>query len=680
MHLHLDFETRSAVDLRKVGLWNYARHPSTDVWCMAYVWDGDPELWAPGLKAHSRDFLEHVAAGRPVCAHNMAFELEIWNQIMVPRYGWPELKPEQTYCTLAMAYSMALPGALEDAAKAAGLDIGKDMEGRALMLKYARPWKEEPKLRWMDECPRFRLGGRDWTGAEGLAKLYEYCRQDVRVERALAARLRPLSAQERKVWLMDYAINQRGVRADLETAAAGVAAAAKVSERCNTELGRVTGGEAQSTTALIPLRAWINRRGVPCSTLDKEGVISLLDGELPDDVRRALILRQESSLASTAKLDRILKLAGEDGRLRNMLAYHGANTGRWAARGVQLHNLPRDVPEPAAMERILALVRAGKLDAIDTIYGPPMAVLSQCLRGMFVPAPGHVLIGGDFSNVEGRGVAWFSGEEWKTAAYRAADAGTGPGLYELAYSKSFGVPVEQITKQQRQVGKVQELAFGYGGGVGAARRMAGRKVAHLPDSELDSWKRGWRGAHKNVVRTWYALEDAAKAAVRVPGSVHAAGYPGREVRFRVSGSFLFCQLQSGRLLSYPYPKLLEGKFGEELTYMTVPSPDDHNAGRIIFDPENSNNWARVGTYGGSLMENIVQAFCRDLLVHCMLQLHKLGARIVLHVHDEIVIEVAREKAEKARALMERIMCSPPAWAAGFPLKAAVHVMRRYGKD
>lgn len=671
----LDFETRSALDLKTVGLFNYARHETTAVWCGAYTLSetADPLVWTPDAPRPAA-LLDHVAAGHPVFAHNAAFELAIWNEVMVPRYDWPVLRPEQTYCTLAMAYAMALPGALEDAAKAVGLDVQKDLEGRALMLRMARPRKvnEDGSIIWWDEPAK-------------LARLYEYCKQDVRVERALHKRLLPLSETERKVWLMDYAINQRGVRADLESARAGVALAEQVKTHCNAELTTLTGGAAQTTTALGPLKAWLGTQGVTVNSLDKEHLTDLLEqDDLPEPARKALILRQESSLASTAKLEKILELADEDGRLHNMLAYHGANTGRWAARGVQLHNLPREVPPTEQVERILALVRAGNMRAIDVLYGPPMSVLSQCIRGFFVPAPGHVLLAGDFSNVEGRGVAWFSGEQWKLDAFVAADNGTGPGLYELAYAKSFGVPVEEVIAEgkkssKRQTGKVQELSFGYQGGVGAARRMGGRKVRDKSDAELDAWKTGWRAVHPNVVSTWYDLQRAAIGAVQNPGTVRPAGAPGRQVRFRVAGSFLWCQLPSGRVLCYPYPKLLEDEYGPRLTYMTVPSPDDKKAGRIIHDLGNSSNWARVGTYGGSLMENVIQALCRDLLVHCMLLLHEAGAKIVLHVHDEIVAEVEREKAERARAWMERVMRAPPRWAAGFPLHADVEILTRYGK-
>lgn len=320
-------------------------------------------------------------------------------------------------------------------------------------------------------------------------------------------------------------------------------------------------------------------------------------------------------------------------------------------------------------------------DIIDAIYGPPLEVLSNCLRGFMVPAPGHLLVVGDFASVEGRGVAWFSGEEWKLRAYRESDAKTGPGIYELAYAKAFRVPVESVKNPsfERQVGKTMELAFGYQGGVGAFQTMAKTLGVKVADDKAEEFKVGWRAAHPKVKQTWYDLQRAAINATLKPGEGYSAGHPGRGVKFKAVGSFLWCLLPSGRALCYPYPKVLEGNFGPQLTYMKVPSPGAEDAGKIIHDEANRGNWARVKTYGGSLMENVIQAICRDLLVHVLLALHEAGARIVMHVHDEAVIEVAAGKAPGAHKELERLMSTAPAWAAGFPLMGEVKTMARYGK-
>lgn len=679
--LHIDFETRSTLDLREVGLYNYARHPTTDVWCMAWaIGDMDPEVWAPDNEGPNfKRLYEYVYHGRAhdgdaIFAHNAPFEMAIWSQIMVPRYGFPVPDSDAMWnCTMAAAYAMGLPGALEDAALALGLHVLKDAEGRALMLRMCRPRSiKGGKIVWWDE-------------PEKLARLYAYCQQDVRVERELHKRLMPLSAKERKVWLMDYKINQRGVQLDMPSVKAAITLAEKMKGKYDADMATATGGAATTCTALGPIKDWLAARGCEhaLAGLAKQDVVDLLEREdLRPEVRHVLTLRQEAGKASNAKFNVMERQAGPDGRLRNMYQYHGAATGRWAGRAVQTHNLPRDMPKAAVVERILQLVREGNHDAIDAIYGPPLSVISRCIRSFFVPSPGRVIVGGDFSNVEGRGQAWFAGEQWKINAFLEADADTGPGIYELAYSRMFNVPVESVKNpsEERQVGKVCELAFGYQGGVGSFHVMAKTYGVKVSDQKADEFKEAWRAAHPRIKAVWGQIQRAAVAAVRSPGNAYACGYPGREARFKVVGSFLWCLLPSGRAICYPYPKLLEGEYGPQLTYMTVPSQEDRRKGKVIADPKNSSNWCRIGTYGGSLFNNIVQGFCRDLLVDsCLMPLDEAGADIVLHTHDDGNIEVDVAKAEGARAAMQQMMRTPPAWAKGFPLFAKCEIMKRYGK-
>ena len=667
--LHIDFETRSELDLREVGLYNYVRHPSTDVWCMAWaVGEEEPLLYAPSMhQGINPRVIEHVKSGGAVYAHNAPFELAVWNNIMVPRYGWPQLVPENVHCTMSMAYAMGLPGALEDAALALGLSILKDTEGRALMLRMARPRSTKPTV-WWDE-------------PEKLARLYAYCQQDVRVERELHKRLMPLSDRERKVWLLDYKINQRGVAIDLPTTKAAVKLAVAMKEKYDAEISEVTQGAATTCTALGSIKDWLETNGLPEAQagLDKSAVAEFLGrDDLSPAVRWVLTCRQEAGKASTAKFDRMVSAAGDDGRLHNLYQYHGAGTGRWAGRGVQVHNLPRDMPKAEAVEKILDLVRKGEHDAIDAIYGPPLSVVSRCLRSFFVAPPGKRLCSGDFANVEGRGQAWFAGEDWKLKAFMAADAKKGPGIYELAYSRMFNIPVESVKNpsEERQVGKVAELAFGYQGGAGSFHVMGKAYGLTVSDGKADEFKKAWRAAHPRVVKTWYEIQRAATHAIQKPGEVYACGWPGRQAKFRVVGSFLWCLLPSGRALCYPYPKLLESDYGPQITYMVMPEPDKS---AVIHDPKNASNWARAGTYGGSLFNNIVQGFCRDLLVHAMLTMDEAGAPIVLHTHDDLNIEVRAENTQAASEWMQQIMRTPPAWAAGFPLWADVGVMTRYGK-
>lgn len=677
--LHIDFETRSALDLRKVGLHNYVRHPSTDVWCMAWaVDDMEPELCTP--KDHDLCYaLSHVKSGQKVMAHNAPFELAVWNEIMVKRYGWPVLKPEQAFCTMAQCYAMGLPGALEDAALALGMDMLKDHEGRALMLRFARPWKIDPDstIHWMDECPEFTVGGNKYTGPQGLQRLHSYCQQDVRVERGLDKRLMPLSEKERRVWLLDYKINQRGVQVDMPTVLAAVHMAQTVKERCDVELAQVTGNAVQTVSAVAALKEWAGTQGVPIDSLAKQNVVDLLDGELPDAVRRALTLRQEAGKASLAKLDRVIHSIADDGRLRNLYQYHGAQTGRWAGRGVQVHNLPRDMPARDIVEKIMLLVRDGKHEVIDTIYGAPLSAISRCLRSFFVSAPGKKLVSGDWSNVESRGASWFAGEQWKIDAFKRQDDKTGPDVYKIGASKLLSIAIEQVTSEQRQShGKVPDLAFQYQGGVGSGHMMGKTYGVKATDAEWETRKQAWRAAHPAIASVWKPIQQAAILAVLNRDEKFSCGVPGREAVFRTAGSFLWCLLPSGRAICYPYPKILQGDYGPMLTYMTVPGPDKTD---IIYDPKNASNWARVSTYGGALFNNVVQGFCRDFLADCMLELDMAGASIALHTHDDINVEVDDAKTAGARTAMEAMMRKVPEWATGFPLFAECDVMARYGK-
>ena len=663
MIIHGDFETRSEVELKDVGLDVYARHPSTDVWCFAWAHDDqEPMIWFPGAPAPALAFPFSFKSTK-FYAHNAQFELAIWNHIMVPRYGWPVLHPERVRCTMAMAYAMSLPGSLENASAALGLSEQKDMAGHRLMMQMSRPrgYDDAGKPIW-------------WDDYDKQMQLHAYCKQDVRTEQALCKRLLPLSEQEQKLWVLDQKINNAGVYVDRTAVERAITVVKRETDRLNEELFKVTEGCVSSTTEVAALTKWIRERGVEIDGLAKADVIDALKlDDVPADVRRALLIRQEGGKTSTAKLKTVLEILGDDSRARGLLQYHAAGTGRWGGRKLQPQNMPRpSIPHEVVEQVIDTLTTCTPDEAhslITTLFDNPLTVISDCLRGMICAAPGKVLMCSDFANIEGRGLAWIAGEQWKLDAFKAYDAGMGPDIYKLSYAKSFRIPVEDVTKENRFVGKVQELALGYQGGVGAFQTMAKAYRVTVSDARAEEVKVAWREAHPNVVNFWYAIESAAKDAVQRPGLVSYVTVKKAELAFLVKGSFLFCKLPSGRVLTYPYPKLKPimtpwGEEKEQIHYMSVDGK--------------TKKWQETHTYGGKLTENVVQALSRDILAEAMTRLDAEGYDIVLHVHDEIVSE-CDEHRNNYLSLFEAFMKQVPKWAAGLPIAVEGWKGKRYRK-
>lgn len=352
MHLTIDFETRSTLELPEVGVHKYATHASTDVWCMGWAFDDEePQIVTRETFSakYGPAYLDHVRTGGIVTAHNAAFELQIWNHILVPRYGWPVLKPSQVRCTMAQAYSMSLPGSLEKAAAAVGIQQQKDLKGGRLMLQMSRPKGVDllgDPIWWDDEDKR--------------QQLYEYCKQDVRVEQALGARLLPLSPEEQALWELDYAINERGLYLDQPAIISAMAIIAREQQRLEAEIRRRTESAVGSPAEVAALTRWVRDQGVELEGLAKSDVVELLhrDG-LPAHIRAVLRIRQEYAKTSTAKLNRMRDAASADGRIRFTMQYHGAGTGRWAGRRVQVQNLPRNTMPQAEIESVLDLLGGG---------------------------------------------------------------------------------------------------------------------------------------------------------------------------------------------------------------------------------------------------------------------------------------------------------------------------------
>lgn len=696
--LHRDYETRSPVDLRKAGAYVYLAHPDTDVWCCAYsVDDGPVKLWTPGDPVPP-EFVE--CARNPdwtAVAHNDAFERLVERYIMRPRYGWPEIPLERHRCTMVMAYAMSLPGSLEDMLAALGTDAQKDAAGRRLMLTMSQPRRprkgEAPGLYW-------------WDDAERRERLYAYCRSDIVGERAGGDRLVRLRPSEQRLWALDQVINDRGVYVDHELCVKAKAVVAHVAKKLDREMAIATDWAVSGCSSINDLKTFVRSHGVDTDALDREAVEELLSRQdLPAPVRRPLELRGEAAKASVAKIDSLLKGMSEDGRARGLMQFHAASTGRWAGRRFQPQNIKR--PEikdvDGAIDILLNHDPARAAALLEMLYGPPLSVIGDCLRGMIRAPDGKKLLVADFSNIEGRVLAWLAGEAWKMDAFRAYDRGDGPDLYLVTAAEILGIDVKTLNKhspERQAYGKVPELACGYQGGVGAFQTMAHTYRVTIEDEVAQRIVKGWRAKHANVVSYWYALEEAAFEAVAHPGTVTTV----RDTKFKVVGSFLWCQLPSGRALCYPYPEtkwkkmpwgreevvhcaslaIAQAEYGDDLlNYVeetgvaVVRIPQWKEV--VSYKGVNSytRKWETIYTYGGKLAENIDQATARDILAEALVRVEAAGYPVVLHVHDELVCEVDEDFGSADE--FEHLMTQLPPWADGLPVAAEAWSGPRYRK-
>lgn len=666
--LHIDFETRSTVDLPKTGVYVYAAHPSTDVICAAYaVDDGPVQLWTPGMEMP--DEIRNMAAeGWTVVAHNAAFERAIWQGVMFRKHAWHRPQLHQWRCTMVQAYAMSLPGSLANAAAALGLDIGKDMGGRDLMLRMSKPRKARK-----GELPN----GLYWhEDDERKQRLYDYCRQDVEVERALDKRLLALSPSEQRLWQLDQVINDRGVYVDRPLCTAALKVVSTATGWLNNEMCELTGGAVQATTNIVQLTMWLREQQVNVVSLDKEAIDGLLlqcktalQHERTDAdrakillVKRVLEIRREAAKAAVKKIDALVKGTNDDGRARGLLQFHAAGTGRWAGRRFQPQNIKR--PELKNVDDAIRVVESGDADYVSLVCGEPLAVVGDCLRGLVRAKPGNSLFAADFSNIEGRVIAWLAGEEWKLQAFRDFDRGVGPDIYKLAYSRSFGVAANLVDDKQRQVGKVMELALGFQGGVGAFQAMSGTYGVDVTDERADELKQMWRDVHPNVVQFWYDLESAAKQAVQNRGKIFQCG----RIAFRTAGSFLFMRLPSGRSICYPYPCIKDKMmpWGEMRPQLCYQGTDTY-----------TRKWGDCFAHGGLLFNNAVQGTARDIEAEAMTRCEDAGYSVVLTVHDEVVSETPKGFGSVEQ--FEKLMIELPTWATGLPVAAGAWTAERYRK-
>jgi DNA polymerase len=681
MVLHIDFETRSTVDLKEVGVHDYARDRSTGIWCVAYAFDDEePDVWIPPDPMPDR-LREHVVSGGELRAYNAQFERVMWREVLTPRYGWPEPRLAQWTCVMARAYALSLPGDLGGAAAAVGIDAQKDSAGHRLMLQMCRPRTEKP-LTW-------------WDQEDKLDRLIAYCKQDVKVEQELDRRLLGLSANEQRIYYLDQKINDRGVKIDRELCNAAIKVVAETQERLDAEMKSLTRGAVSRCSNVEELKRWLGTQGVNVESVSKAALLELLDLDLPPKARAALELRQEAAKTSTAKIKQMLNRSARDGFMRGNLQYHGAGTGRWAARGAQLQNLPR--PSQDVDDTMISALSRAKASEIDLFYGRPLTVVSDCIRSMIVAPEGKTIVAADFSSIEARGVAWLAGQQDVLDIFAS-----GQDIYCHAAQAIYGRPIDKKQNpNERQVGKVSILACGYQGGVGAYAKMAktynldldklapavwesaplerfekaeraydkrqnGHGLSRPAWMAVEMIKLGWRESNPRIVQMWRDLEDAAIEAVASPGK--ETGLSNGLIRYKRAGSFLFCRLPSGRCIAYPYPRLVEKE-----------TPWGSKVPGLVYKSVNSitKQWEDHQFYGGLAAENVTQALCRDIMAEAMQRVEAAGYEVVLTVHDEVVTYAPYGKSDIKE--FTTIVVGTPDWCEGMPLAAEAWCGNRYRK-
>ncbi len=649
---HLDFETRSAVDLLKTTTEVYAKAESTHVWCAAFAKGDDEVSLTESFKVKKATPLEelvyNVKHNNIIVAHNAQFEWTIWNCILVPKYKFPYMDLEQLRCTMAMAYAMSLPGSLEKATAACGIADAKDMKGSRLMKQMAKPRKinDDGTFLWWDDDDRKK-------------RLFNYCVQDVVGERELDNRLRFLSEEEQKLWVLDQKINAKGIHVDIKSVNYADKAVDIIKLKYNEHMANITENYVSACTNVQSIREYLRFNGVETKGVAKADIKNLLDTDINDHLRDVLETRCEASKSSNSKLKTIQTSLSADNRIRNLFQYHGAATGRWAGRKIQPHNLPRPGVSQKMIESILDNI-INNPDALSLIHDKPLDLISYCIRGLLTAADGMKLVCLDFKSIEAVVLAWVAGEQKILDAFES-----GLCLYRIAAAGIYGTTYDNIGKSssERQVGKVSELALGYQGGIGAFQQMAKGYNVKITDKKADEIKNAWRANRPKTKRFWNIIENAAIRAVLNPGNVIGAG---KYIRFIKKGSFLYCKLPSGRLMSYPYPKVENKK-----------TPWGESKPALFYKTVANYKWQYTDTYGGKLTENVVQAISRDLLAHSMLNVDAAGYEMVMHVHDEIVCEV--DAKLDCYDIIEKIFLKKPAWAKDLPLKADGWEGKRYRK-
>ena len=656
--LFIDLETYSSVDISKAGAFKYVESDDFEIILLAYAWNDGPVhcIETHKLDEYDEAFdfdqyceLEDVIAGlldpdTVKVAHNSAFE-----RAALSKHLGKDLPPEEWEDTMVMAAMNGLPQSLDACGAALQLTDQKIKEGTLLINYFCKPCK-----------PTISNGGRTRNWPEHAPDKWErfvgYCVRDVEVCQAIHKKLRGYQVTdfERTVWALDARINEGGVQIDTQLAEAAIAIDEELTAKCMAEMQRLTGLDNPNSVA--QLKDWLAAVGIEADSLNKATVKDLLASVTDPTVRRVLELRQLLGKTSTTKYKAMTTAVCKDDRVRGLLQYYGAGrTGRWAGRLVQVQNLPQNHLD--VIDKVREIARQVDLETLELIYDSVPDVLSQLIRTAFIAMPGHTFLVADYSAIEARVIAYLANEAWRLEVF----AGSGK-IYEASYAKAFHVPIESVKKgsPERQKGKIMELALGYGGGPNALKAFGADKLG-LSEAELQQLVDAWRAASPTIPKLWRRVETAAKQALANPGRRYGVTREGSDLvcTYWRDKDALRCQLPSGRVLSYWAARLVDGS----VTFMG--------------QNQTTRKWEKTETWGGRLVENIVQAFARDCLAVAMTRLTEAGYRIVFHVHDELIAEAPEGSRWED---MAEIMARPIDWAPGLRLPADGYDTKFYRKD
>lgn len=655
-NLFIDVETYSSVDIKESGAYKYIESPDFEILIIGYALDDGPVKIVDLAQGEEMPEEFEEALLDPDCvkvAHNAVFE-----RLSFKRIGY-NVPAEQWYCTSVKAAYCGLPLSLDGVSKALNLTDKKLDTGKALIKYFSCP------------CKATRVNGmrtRNYPehAPEKWEMYKEYNKYDVLAEREIFKRLEAyiIPDIERKMYVLDQNINDRGILVDMELAESAIAVDNTYTSILTQHAQQLTGLENPNSP--VQIRQWIEKTtGCVVMSLSKETMPDLMK-EFADypDVIELLNIRKKLSKTSIKKYYAMLNCAMKDHRVRGTFQFYGANrTGRWAGRLLQLQNLSKNHISHIEVPR--EMIRARDWESVEMMYDDVADILSQLVRTALIASPGKVFSVADFSAIEARVISWLANEKWRMDVFR----GDGK-IYEATGAKMFNVPISAITKGSvlRDKSKISELALGYEGSLGALKRMGGERMG-LSDTEMMSLVRKWRSANPAIVDMWKEIDEASKEAVRYQRPVSCTC---RNIIFDCNGEFMTIQLPSGRKLFYYGPKFKDKKIG----HSTMPTRVLCYQGVV----QETKQWGEIDTYGGKLTENIVQAISRDLLGNSMLNLEANDYHPVCHIHDEVLCEVPEENAQAYYEEMASIMGTPPEWASDLPLRADGYTTPFYLKD